>query len=108
MGCSIAYHLAKAGVRDVVVVERDHICAGNTRKSGALVRMHYDNEPDARLAFFSLHYFQHWNDVVGYDSGFTNTGAAVVVGPNNVERLHKNVAMLQSLGINTYEITLTE
>jgi len=40
MGCSIAYHLAKAGVRDVVVVERDHVCAGNTRKSGALVRMH--------------------------------------------------------------------
>jgi sarcosine oxidase, subunit beta len=108
MGCSIAFHLAAAGMRDVVVVEGDHVCAGNTRKSGALVRMHYDNEPDARLAFFSLRYFQRWRDVVGYESGFTNTGAAVVVGPENAVRLRKNVAMLQLLGITTHEITPAE
>src|SRR5438477_2766502 len=105
MGCSIAYNLAKAGVRDVVVVERDHICAGNTRKSGALVRMHYQNEPEARMAFASLPYFQHWSEMVGYDSGFTNSGACVVVGPENVERLRTNVAMLRSIGINTRVIS---
>src|SRR5438067_7276240 len=108
MGCSIAYHLAKAGVRDVVVVERDHVYAGNTRKSGALVRMHYQNEPEARMAVASLPYFQHWSEMVGYDSGFTNSGACVVVGPENVERLRTNVAMLRSIGINTRVISPDE
>jgi sarcosine oxidase subunit beta len=108
MGCSIAYHLAKAGVRDVVVVERDHVCAGNTRKSGALVRMHYQNEPEARMAFASLPYFQHWSDLVGYESGFTNTGACVVVGPENVERLRANAEMLRRIGVNTSVISPDE
>lgn len=108
MGCSIAYHLALAGVRDVVVLDRAGVCAGNTRKSGALVRMHYENAPDARLAFASLRYFQQWRDLVGYDCGFTNTGAAALVGPENVERLRANVAMLQAIGINTSVITPDE
>ncbi len=107
-GCSIAYHLAKAGVRDVVVVEREHVCAGNTRKSGALVRMHYQNEPEARMAFASLPYFQRWADVVGYESGFTNTGACVVVGPENVDRLRANVEMLRGIGVNTSVISPEE
>ncbi len=108
MGCSIAYHLALAGVPDVVVLDRAGVCAGNTRKSGALVRMHYENAPDARLAFASLRYFQQWRDLVGYDCGFTNTGAAALVGPENVERLHANVAMLQAIGINTSVISPDE
>src|SRR5438270_13424396 len=85
MGCSSEFHLARAGVRGVVVVERDTVCSGNTHKSGALVRMHYQNEPEARMAFASLPYFQRWGDLVGYECGFTNTGACAVVGPENVE-----------------------
>jgi sarcosine oxidase subunit beta len=58
-GASTAFHLAKAGMRNVVVVERHHVAAGATGKSGALVRMHYTNEPETRLALESLRYFQH-------------------------------------------------
>ena len=29
-GCSIAYHLAKAGVRDVLLLERSELTAGST------------------------------------------------------------------------------
>lgn len=105
MGCSIAYHLARAGVPDVVVIERASVCSGNTRKSGALVRMHYDNEPEARMAFASLRYFQGWRDLVGYECGFTCTGAVALVGPENVERLQHNVEMLQAIGVNTRVIT---
>lgn len=107
IGCSIAYHLAKRGLAPVVL-ERDYVCAGNTRRSGALVRMHYDNEPEARVAFASLPYFRHWKDLVGYECGFVNSGAAVVVGAHDAERLRRNVAMLRSIGVNTQEITLAE
>ena len=58
-GASTAFHLAQAGMRNVVVVERHHVAAGATGKSGALVRMHYTNEPETRLALESLRYFQH-------------------------------------------------
>jgi glycine/D-amino acid oxidase-like deaminating enzyme len=100
MGCSIAFHLAQRGV-PAVVLDRGAICSGNTRKSGALVRMHYQNEPEARMAFAALPYFQNWRDMVGYDCGFTATGAAAMVGPENVERLRRNVEMLRAVGVNT-------
>ena len=45
-GASIAFHLAQARAGKVVVVERAHLAAGATGKSGALVRMHYTNEPE--------------------------------------------------------------
>jgi sarcosine oxidase subunit beta len=49
-GTSTVFHLAKAGVKRVVVIERQYLGSGATGKSGALVRMHYINEPEVRLA----------------------------------------------------------
>lgn len=101
IGSSIAFHLARAGVGRVALVERHTICAGNTRRSGAIVRMHYSNDPETRLALAGLPYFQHWGEIVGGDCGFTPTGFALLVGPENLERLHRNVARLQALGVRT-------
>ena len=36
-GCSIAYHLARAGLRDVVVLERRELACGNTPQAAGLV-----------------------------------------------------------------------
>ena len=101
MGASIAFHLARAGAGRIALVERREICSGNTRKSGAIVRMHYSNDPEARLALASLRYFQHWSEIVGGACGFRKTGFALLVGPENLERLGRNVARLQALGVET-------
>lgn len=101
MGASIAFHLARAGLHQTLVLERRAVCSGNTRKSGALVRMHYSNRPEARLALGSLRYFQHWPDLVGYHNGFRQVGFLLLVGPENRGRLERNLAMQRSLGINT-------
>src|SRR5215210_7227075 len=101
MGASIAFHLARAGAGRVAVVERRAVCSGNTRKSGAIVRMHYTNEHETRLALASLPYFQHWSEMVGGTCGFTRTGFLLLVGPENAERLRRNVERLQALGVNT-------
>ncbi|HEX3213295.1 MAG TPA: FAD-dependent oxidoreductase, partial [Actinomycetota bacterium] len=61
MGCSIAFHLAERGV-DVLVLERGTVCSGMTARSGALVRTHYTNEPEARMALAGLGYFQNWKE----------------------------------------------
>jgi sarcosine oxidase, subunit beta len=101
IGASAAFQLARAGVGRIALVERRTICSGNTRKSGAIVRMHYSNDPEARLALASLPYFQHWSDLVGGSCGFRPTGFAILVGPENRERLERNVARLRALGVDT-------
>jgi sarcosine oxidase subunit beta len=66
--------------------------------------MHYTNEPEARLARASLPYFQDWANRVGGDCGFRQTGFALLVGPENVERLRRNVVRLQRWGVDTFEL----
>ena len=100
MGCSIAFHLAERGV-DVLVLERGTVCSGMTARSGAVVRTHYTNEPEARMALAGLAYFQQWRERVGGWCGFTVTGAVILVAPHDAERLRRNVAMLRGLGVDT-------
>jgi glycine/D-amino acid oxidase-like deaminating enzyme len=108
MGASLAFHLTRAGMKSVIVLDKKGLCGGMTAKSGALVRMHYTNEPEARMAFAALHYFQHWQEIVGGACGFTRTGFIVTVTPDNADRLRQNVAMLQRVGVNTSVITPQE
>ncbi|MFN8525182.1 MAG: FAD-binding oxidoreductase [Chloroflexota bacterium] len=108
IGCSIAMHLAERGVKRVALLERSSLCAGNTRKSGGLIRMHYSNEPETRLALASLPYFQDWQERIGGDCGFVQTGFAMIVGPNNAERLRRRIARLRSWGVDTTAVDPAE
>ena len=99
-GASLAFHLARRGVR-VLVVERRTIAAGATGRSSGLVRMHYDLLSDARLAQASLPWFQRWDALVGGDCGFTVTGFVQLVGPDKADRLRANIADLRSIGVET-------
>src|SRR5437870_13888907 len=73
-GTSTAYHLAARGVRSVLLLERRHLGAGATGKSGSLVRMHYTNEPESRLAFERLKIFREFRNTVGGDCGLEPIG----------------------------------
>lgn len=101
MGCSIAFHLARAGAGPIVVLDKGGICSGMTYRSGALVRLHYTNEHEARVALCAYRFFLHWAELVGGDCGFVQTGFLMVVGPGEVERLERNVARLRALGVET-------
>jgi len=106
VGCSLAFHLARAGARVTVFDKEREVCAGMSARSGALLRMHYTFAPEAELAWKSLGYFAHWEEMVGRDAerrgcGFVKTGFTVVVGPPNVEKLRANVAMLRAVGVDT-------
>ncbi len=99
-GASLAYHLVKAGLR-VVLLEKKHLCAGGTGKSTAIVRMHYENEPETRMAWASYGAYAHFAEVVGGDCGFVRCGVLWLVDQNNVENLKANVAMHQRVGANS-------
>jgi sarcosine oxidase subunit beta len=103
-GASLAFHLAERGVK-VTVLERQFIGAGATGRSSGLVRMHYDTEVDARLAWESFQYFRNWKERVGGESGFTRTGFLQIVAREKEAALRANVDMLQRIGIPTFVIT---
>ena len=99
-GASTAFHLAERGLR-VVVIERGALASGATGRSSGLVRMHYDLEPEARLAWASFPYFRDWRDRVGGECGFTRTGFLQLYARDAEARLRDNVAMQQAIGIPT-------
>lgn len=100
-GASTAFHLAERGVR-TILLDRGEIAGASTGKSGGLVRMHYTNPYEARLANESLPYFQDWRQRVGVgDPGFARTGFVQTVSPRNGAALDENVRMLQGIGVNT-------
>ena len=103
-GASLAFHLAQRQCK-VLVVERRHLAAGATGHSSGLVRMHYDLEPEARLAWESFRYFYNWDHMVGGDAGFTRTGFIQIVQLEFVEQLRANVAMHQRIGIPSLLVT---
>jgi glycine/D-amino acid oxidase-like deaminating enzyme len=106
-GTSIAYALASRGVK-VVLVDKGALASGASGRSSALIRMHYTNEWDARLAWASFPVFTHWSDLMGGPTVFTHTGFVNIVAPAYAEHLRRNVEMLRSLGVNTVALTAAE
>jgi sarcosine oxidase subunit beta len=97
-GASLAFHLARRGMK-ATVIERATFAAGATGRSSGLVRMHYDVEAEARLAWASFRVFRDWPELVGGDCGFTRTGFLKFVPAPLRDALRANVAMHQRVGI---------
>jgi sarcosine oxidase subunit beta len=108
IGASIAYHLARAGAGRIVVLEKRFLAAGATGKSSGIARMHYDNEPETRLASISFDYFRDWPELVGGDCGYRRTGFLRILPRELVDSLRANVAIQQRIGINTQLISAYE
>ena len=106
-GVSIAYALAARGVK-TVLVEKGALASGASGRSSALVRMHYTNEWDARLAWASFPVFRNWTELMGGPTVFTHTGFVNVVAPQFADHLRLNVEMLRGIGVNTTAITGAE
>ncbi|MEO7057970.1 MAG: FAD-dependent oxidoreductase, partial [Caldimonas sp.] len=103
-GCSAALHLARAGLR-VVVLEKDYVArhasgvnAGGVRRLGR----HFAEVP---LSVAALELWQRIEDLVGDDCGFESAGQ-IKIAENDVEldSLRSRVAALQALGFHHEEI----
>jgi sarcosine oxidase subunit beta len=106
-GTSIAYALASSGVK-VALVDKGALASGASGRSSALIRMHYTNEWDARLAWASFPVFRHWSELMGGPPVFTRTGFVNVVAPAYAENLRRNVEMLRRIGVDTIALTAAE
>jgi sarcosine oxidase subunit beta len=98
-GCSTAYHLAKRGVKNVVLVEKDHIASGPTGLSSGVVRQYYTLEPLAMMARDSVRVLANFRDLIGGEAGFVQCGIVFVSGDNDQELMRETVEMHQRIGI---------
>lgn len=101
-GAAIAYNLAKKGLKDVVVLEKEYLTSGSTGRCGAGVRMQWGTEMNCKIAKESISFFQHANEILDYDGDIEfKQGGYLMIASTEKERMQfkKNVALQQSLGI---------
>lgn len=110
-GCSIAYNLAKKGVKDVVVIEKSYLASGSTGRCGAGVRQQWGTEMNCRIAKASIDFFETANEVLEYDGDieFKQEGYLIVAATEKEDKqFEKNVELQKSLGIPVNKITPDE
>ncbi|MBI5878086.1 MAG: FAD-binding oxidoreductase [Chloroflexi bacterium] len=109
LGCCTAVQLAMQGVKRVVLLEKGaQVAVGASGASGGLVRMHYTNPGDVRLAWRSLHWWQNWKEWVGEPSPFVNSGFVQIVGRDEVQTHAAIVKLMQEIGVDAQIISMDD
>ncbi|MFF5038701.1 NAD(P)/FAD-dependent oxidoreductase [Streptomyces nigra] len=100
IGAAIAYHLARAGVPDVVLVERDELASGSTSKAAGGVRAQFSDELNIRLGARSLEAFARFEQDTGYDIGLHRVGYLFLLSTQkDVTAFEAAVRLQNSLGV---------
>ncbi len=110
-GCAIAYNLAKKGMENIVLLEKDYISSGATGRCGAGIRQQWGTEMNCELAKFSREFFETAQETLGYnyDIEFKQKGYLILSATKEEdEQSKKNVALQNSLGIDSKYISLAE
>jgi sarcosine oxidase subunit beta len=109
MGASTAFHLAEAGVTDVLLLERDSLACGSTSRSAGGVRAQFSDAVNIALGLRSLPAFEQFGvrpggeidlHQVGYLFLHTDEGAWQVA--------QQAVALQNSMGVPTRLLTAAE
>ena len=66
-GVSIAWNLARKGVKDIIILEKKTVCSGATGRCGAGIRMQWGAEQNCLLAKLSSEFFENANEILEYD-----------------------------------------
>jgi len=99
MGASIAYHLARAGVTDVVVLEAGDIAGGSSGKPLGGVRVQFSDRANIELGLRSLHAYGRFGEDLGVDIGLERVGYLFAVrDPADVAPFEASVALQNELG----------
>jgi sarcosine oxidase subunit beta len=101
MGLMTAAHLRQLGAGRVVLVERRFLGAGESGKSGAILRQHYSHVQTIRMARYSLQEFATFQERCGRDIGFRRLGMLFIAPASDRAALEANVALGRSEGVET-------
>ncbi len=100
IGTSIAFHLAKLGLRDVLLLEQSHLAAGSTGRSVGMIETNYALDVDIALAKSSFEEFRRFEEVTGGTAEFHQRPYLETVASKDQEpHLEKAVAMGRRHGV---------
>src|SRR5215510_5199318 len=109
VGCSIAYHLARRGVRDVVVVERETVGSGTTSKAAGGIRAQFGTEPEIRFSLEGQRVLESFREEFGGDPGFQRIGYLFLISnPADLRAFEPRIALQHRLGVDVRVITPKE
>ncbi len=109
VGCSVLYHLARAGWTDVVLLERDELTSGSTWHAAG--GMHTINgDPNvAKLQKYTIELYKEIEELSGQATGVHLTGGVLLAATEaRMDWLRNLVAKGRYLGIDLEEISAKE
>ena len=101
IGAWAAWFLTRAGLGDVVLLERDTLGQGASSRAAGMVRAQGGTEAAVRLGMFSRDFYAGQQDLLGIDSGFVAQGYFMPCFTDaEVVRAHDRIAMQQAVGLD--------
>jgi 4-methylaminobutanoate oxidase (formaldehyde-forming) len=100
VGCSVAYHLAKRGCADVLLLERRKLTCGTTWHAAGLVGQLRATQNLTRLAQYTTQLYEGLERETGQATGFRQVGSvAVAASMARFEELKRGASMARCFGL---------
>lgn len=108
-GCSVAYHLAKLGWTDIVLLERKQLTSGTTWHAAGLVGQLRASQNMTRLAKYSADLYAKLEEETGLATGFRQCGSiTVALTEERREEIFRQAALARAFGVDVNELSPAE
>lgn len=110
IGCSVAYHLAHLGWRDIVLLERDRLTSGTTwHAAGLMVTFGSTSETSTEMRKYTRDLYARLEAETGLATGFSPVGfIEVAADADRLEEYRRVSAFNRYCGVDVQEISATE
>jgi len=109
IGTSIGFHLAEAGVRDIVLLERGELGSGSTSRAAGGVRAMFSDELNIRLGQRSLDAFSQFSTRPGQEIDLHRVGYLFLLSdPADLALFEASVELQNELGVRSRMIDTDE
>jgi sarcosine oxidase subunit beta len=107
MGASTAYHLAKRGVSDIVLLEKEQFFGqGATGRCAGGVRYQFATDVNIRLSLQSLPMLERFAEEMGQPVDYRQCGYLfLLTEQKDIDKFKHNVALQHNLGVQTEWLT---
>jgi len=100
-GCSVAYHLAKFGWKDTILLERDQLTSGTTWHAAGLVGQLGATATITKLRKYSLNLYKELEKKTGLSTGLKQNGAITVASSKaRLQELLRQATAAQLFNVN--------
>ncbi len=109
VGCATAYYLAKSGLKDIVLVEKDYLASGSTGRCAGGIRQQWGTETNIRLSMGSVRLFEELDKELGRDTEYYQGGYLLLARTEKqIEQFRKNIGLQNRMGLDCKLIGLDE